>query len=45
MASMQAPETEIDAYIQSEGVTVDDVRNYQGRAGKAAGQSQRPAAG
>ena len=28
MASMNAPEADIDGYIASEGVTVDDVRNY-----------------
>ena len=28
MASMNAPETDIDNYIASEGVTVDDVRDY-----------------
>jgi len=38
MASMQAPETEIDAYIQSEGVTVDDVRNYRGGPVKLRGK-------
>lgn len=29
MASMNAPESDIDGYIASEGVTVDDVRNYK----------------
>lgn len=29
MAAMNAPESDIDGYIASEGVTVDDVRNYQ----------------
>lgn len=29
MVSMNAPEGDIDAYIQSEGVTVDDVRNFK----------------
>lgn len=29
MASMNAPETDIDNYIASEGVTVDDVRNFK----------------
>jgi hypothetical protein len=28
MVSMNAPEADIDGYIASEGVTVDDVRNY-----------------
>ena len=28
MASMNAPEEDIDGYIASEGVTIDDVRNY-----------------
>lgn len=30
MASMNAPEADIDGYIASEGVTIDDVRNYRG---------------
>ena len=30
MAAQNAPEEDIDGYIASEGVTVDDVRNYQG---------------
>ena len=29
MAAMNAPESDIDGYIASEGVTIDDVRNYQ----------------
>lgn len=29
MASMNAPEEDIDGYIASEGVTIDDVRNYR----------------
>jgi hypothetical protein len=29
MVAMNAPESDIDGYIASEGVTVDDVRNYQ----------------
>lgn len=29
MASMNAPEADIDGYIASEGVTIDDVRNYR----------------
>lgn len=29
MVSQQAPEADIDGYISSEGVTVDDVRNYR----------------
>jgi len=29
MVSMNAPESDIDGYIASEGVTVDDVRNYK----------------
>lgn len=29
MASMNAPEEDIDGYIASEGVTTDDVRNYR----------------
>lgn len=29
MASMNAPEEDIDGYIESEGVTIDDVRNYR----------------
>lgn len=29
MASMNAPETDIDNYIASEGVTIDDVRNFK----------------
>lgn len=29
MASMNAPEADIDGYIASEGVTVEDVRNYK----------------
>ena len=28
MASMNAPEEDIDGYIASEGVTVDDVKNH-----------------
>ena len=32
MAAQNAPETDIDGYIASEGVTVDDVRNYRGEA-------------
>lgn len=28
MVSMSAPEADIDAYISSEGVTIDDVRNF-----------------
>lgn len=29
MVAMNAPESDIDGYIASEGVTVDDVKNYQ----------------
>lgn len=29
MVSMSAPESDIDEYIQSEGVTIDDVRNFK----------------
>lgn len=29
MASMNAPESDIDGYIASEGVSIDDVRNYK----------------
>lgn len=29
MVAMNAPESDIDGYIASEGVTIDDVRNYQ----------------
>src|ERR1041385_755334 len=29
MISMNAPESDIDAYIQAEGVTTDQVKNYQ----------------
>ena len=29
MASMNAPEEDIDGYIASEGVTIDDIRNYK----------------
>lgn len=29
MAAMNAPESDIDGYIASEGVTIDDVKNYQ----------------
>ena len=29
MASMNAPEVDIDGYIASEGVTIDDVRNFR----------------
>ena len=29
MASMNAPEADIDGYIASEGATIDDVRNFQ----------------
>lgn len=29
MVSMNAPESDIDAYIQSEGVTIDDVRGFK----------------
>lgn len=29
MASMNAPEEDIDGYIASEGVTLDDIRNYK----------------
>jgi hypothetical protein len=32
MVGMNAPEADIDAYIASEGVTVDDVRNFTGDA-------------
>lgn len=30
MASMNAPEEDIDGYIASEGLTVDDIRNFKG---------------
>ena len=29
MAAMKAPEEDIDGYIASEGVSIEDVRNYQ----------------
>jgi hypothetical protein len=29
MVSLNAPETDIDSYIQSEGVTIDDIRNFK----------------
>lgn len=35
MAGMNAPEADIDGYIASEGVTVDDVRNHQATAQQA----------
>ena len=31
MASQNAPEADIDGYISSEGVTIDDVKNFTGR--------------
>lgn len=33
MVDMGAPEQEVDAYISSEGVTVDDVRNFKPQSG------------
>jgi hypothetical protein len=38
MASMNAPEEDIDGYIASEGVTVDDVRNFQEQKAKPSPQ-------
>ena len=29
MAAQNAPEADIDGYIASEGVSIDDVRNFQ----------------
>lgn len=37
MVGMSAPEADIDAYIASEGVTVDDVRAFKGEATPPAG--------
>jgi hypothetical protein len=41
MASMNAPEADIDGYIASEGVTVEDVRNF--RPGKVDPATNQPA--
>lgn len=37
MAAMNAPEQDIDGYIASEGVSIEDVKNYQAPANKAVG--------
>jgi hypothetical protein len=44
MVDMGAPETEIDGYIASEGVTVDDVRNFKPgvQGGNSAGAPSVP---
>ena len=36
MAAMNAPEEDIDGYIASEGVSIEDVRNYQPQSGHEA---------
>ncbi len=45
MAGMGAPEADIDGYIASEGVTVDDVRNFKPAAAGGAAAAQPFAAG
>ena len=45
MAGMGAPEADIDGYIASEGVTVDDVRNFKPAAAGGAAAAQPFAVG
>lgn len=35
MIAMKAPETDIDGYIASEGVSLDEVRSHQVEIGRA----------
>lgn len=45
MVDMGAPETDVDAYIAEEGVTVDDVRNFRdGSPAQSAVEPEQPAA-
>ena len=42
MASMNAPEEDIDGYIASEGASIDDVRNFNPAAAPKAAASEMP---